>query len=753
MTRRSSLVVPFSTCVTLLALPAAGGTALAQAPPPGAGGVGRTVSPTVTMAPNAPPLPKGVGPLPMTPEGLFLYTVKKGDTCQGIARTFYKDPRRVDLIHNANPRMGPPPHSLREGNMLRLPPSVPAVVPTGEPDARLAFLRNQVDVFVPAERKGQVNDPLYRGNRVNTHEASAANLLFRDETELRLDENTLVVVLGDINAHVAKAPQPAETTLVSGSLRSHLAALAGRPTERPLTTPAATVVLGTGESRVHVDEKRTTRLAVYDGRSKLSAQKKTVDVDKGFGSKAEEGKAPTEPKPLPPAPSWSAPPVGVAFVSAAAASGDPSVASPDGTTSSEGATSSFAYRSGGSAPAQWHLQLSRDDAFQDLAVNAKVPAATNTMEAQRLPAGLYRVRVSAVDDDAFEGPFGPVATLAVVAYTRNERPDGTTEIRFEGQSLRCAVDSGPMVPVGTAVVVPRGKRHVLSCLRQELESPLGQPGAAPRAAEPATPGRLVVDREPLVVARVESTWVSQAPGTGDIRVRLTDAKGRPVVDPSLTAVSSTPAIQVGRMEEAAFDPGLYFTRVHWQGPEATFRLRVPGASGLVDGPEMTITAAGPASRGGDGTGGAFLEGLGGIAVLESGNVIPRAQLGVGYGIPAGPGEVFFGLRAGGALGDKHQDVEVGAPLGFRFGPRGSTFVPYGALVPGVLFQFAEAGATSSRTAVFAPGALLGAGLHAGPGAVFLEGGYRLVVSPPPAASYVPLEGATFSLGYRLHFGE
>lgn len=55
------------------------------------------------------------------------------------------------------------------------------------------------------------------------------------------------------------------------------------------------------------DPKSATRLAVYEGKSALSASGAKVDVQEGFGSKAELGKAPTPPKPLPRAPTWSTP--------------------------------------------------------------------------------------------------------------------------------------------------------------------------------------------------------------------------------------------------------------------------------------------------------------------------------------------------------------------------------------------------------------------------------------------------------------
>ena len=238
------------------------------------------------------------------PAGATEYTVQKGDTCASIATRFYGDARRVDLIHDANPNMGVAPHDLKAGKVLVLPPK-PAVTPPA-PDARLTKLRNQVEVQAPEPRAGKPNDPLFRGNRVGTKESSTADVTFRDETRVLLGENTLVVILGDANARAARL-NALESTLVTGSLRARLSELAGKGTAKPsVATSSGAVVLKDGEAQVTVDEKKTTRLAVYKGASTLTAQKKAVDVVDGFGSKAETGRGPTPPRPLPVAPTLQA---------------------------------------------------------------------------------------------------------------------------------------------------------------------------------------------------------------------------------------------------------------------------------------------------------------------------------------------------------------------------------------------------------------------------------------------------------------
>ena len=63
-------------------------------------------------------------------DDLIEYTVKKGDTCAAIAQRQWGDARRVDLIHDNNPTMGPAPHNLKEGTVLKIPRVIPQA-PTG----------------------------------------------------------------------------------------------------------------------------------------------------------------------------------------------------------------------------------------------------------------------------------------------------------------------------------------------------------------------------------------------------------------------------------------------------------------------------------------------------------------------------------------------------------------------------------------------------------------------------------------------
>jgi hypothetical protein len=269
------------------------------------------------------------------------------------------------------------------------------------PDAQLTTVRNRVEVLNPETKPGKPNDPLFRGNRVSTLEASAADVTFRDETQVALGERTLVIILGDARAAAAKAVAGSgdtQTTLVTGNLRAWMGGARKDGAALAVGTDAAHVRIPRGEAQVSSDAVRTTRLAVYDGASTIAARGTTRAVARGFGSKAELGHEPTPPRPLPAAPAWTTLPA--TLVVDAPIVGEYGVA----TATSPRATS-------------WHVQIARDDGFHEVVADTKAPTEVHRLEARAPGAGRYFVRVSAIDDDQFEGPFGDVARVLVMHVT------------------------------------------------------------------------------------------------------------------------------------------------------------------------------------------------------------------------------------------------------------------------------------------------------------------------------------------------
>jgi phage tail protein X len=483
---------------------------------------------------------------------MFDYVVKPGDTCDGIALRVYGDAKRLDLLHAANPQLGPLPHHLQPGTVLHLPP-----------DASLAFVRNHVDAFTPGQHPGQVHEALMRGHRVSTYDASGAEVVFASDAVLQLGEDTLVVILGATHGSVTKTASASDTTLINGSLRLHLAELAGRPAAATVSTPAGHHVdVGTGEAQVSVDRQQATRLAVYTGGGKLTAKKQTVAVAAGFGSKAEKDSAPTPPRPLPAAPEWSEPLPAVVF-----ASGTADVAG--------------RFRAGpgaGPAPARWHVQLSRDDRYDDVVVDARVGLEVNRLEARGLPAGKYYARVSAIDADAFEGPATPTAVVFVAPLAVQTAGAGGQTGQLElPPGLYCGLDGAPLASTQAPLSVHRGPAHGLRCAAD---------AQGLRATETTLPAASV---GPL---RVDASLDVMGPGTGVVHLRVADAAGAPLVGSSLVARANDGAV-AGSVEPAGA-PGAFTAAVTWREgtPDVALHLVANGVD-QADAPALPLPVPPP----------------------------------------------------------------------------------------------------------------------------------------------------------------
>ncbi len=657
------------------------------------------------------------------------YVVKAGETCSTIAATAFGDIKRVDLVHLLNTSLGPVPHILHAGQILLLPPK-PTPAPLA-PDATLTRIRNVVEVRTPEPRPGKPNDPLFRGNRVGTKESSAADLTFRDETQVKLGENTLVVIFGDTQARAART-NAADATLVSGHLRASLSSIAGKKPDKPrFDTSSGAVVINDGEAQISVDDKQATRLAVYRGGSTVTAQRRTVPVDDGFGSKAEVGRVPTPPKPLPAAPVWTVPPA--ALVLTGGAQGDVS--------------GTYAAGQGpGDAPAEWHVQIARDTNFDTVVVDVRVPVAVVALQAQKVPPGTYATRVSAIDGDHFEGKWSAPASFAVSRLAVLDKPRHRARIETEDKSLTCTVDGGAheLFPIELG----RSSRHSLTCTR---------------AGSTAT---FAIDALPLTQVRATADMLWRSDHAGALRVRLTDENDEPLDRIDVFADAPKANVEIGRFHRFASE-GVYIAPISWKPGAGTprFTLRVAGAfvaetNAVALDPAVAVESKRKAR--------AELSLGGGASVRAAAQLGFSGFVGLGLAVPLGRGDVSLELRG---FGDRYPvasvDVELqgikresrigvtllGAslPLGYRFGLETATVVPYIVAGPQLARQSVDDDATGTRATALALGvyAAVGVGLRAGPGAVFLEGGFRGATLLGKDTSSVSSSALGLALGYRL----
>lgn len=672
-----------------------------------------------------------------TPPTSTSYTVKAGDTCAAIAKRTYGDARYVDLIHTANPNMGSPPHALKPGTVLILPPK-PGAAPAG-PDARVTWLRNQVEVRNPDPHPAKKDDPLLRGNRVGTKASSAADVTFRDETQLKLSENTLIVILGDEQARAARVAG-SETTLVTGSLRSRLAELSGKRHD-VATTTGAVATLGAGEAQVSVDEKNTTRLSVYKGQSELTAEKKTVKVPDGFGSKAPNGVSPTPPRPLPEPPVFQVADKRVLVTEAGSSF-----------------TLAFAFAapppSAGSSPSPaataWHVQLARDPDFREIVADAVVPRSVDKIETKNASSGTYYARASAIDDDRFEGKWSALSHAAVVEVRAKSLPGRRSELSFLPKEARCVVAGG------SGLVLDRSKRPpTVTCTTPTTDEVVGA---------------ITLPKLPLETVKAVAWVVMDSARQGTLHVRLSGAANEPVTGVSIQPTSLPPGVSlVGPIHPLAPESSEYVATISYAADAITGPIGLRVIDGLsISTADAKTNVVPPPPKTEQPT---IALGVGGrlVAIRATQAGAMGLALDGGASRPLGRGRLLVDLggtvdRVLVAKGETTEGRDIARArgniwgghiyAGYRLGGSNNLLAPYGWLGPEITYldtRIRQSGARVDGTAT-ALGVAGGFGveLRTSPrSAVFAEIGGRLSAAIDVQGTTYNATAAAFTLGHRF----
>lgn len=365
------------------------------------------------------------------------YRVQEGDTCAGIARRFYGSARAYDRIHALNPELGPPPHDLVAGRVLRLPR--PGTSIEHLPDAHVTASQRRVEARGPdrgAWAAARVGLSLHGGWQVATHERSSAELTFRDESVLEMREQTLVVIYGG-SRHLARRTE-ARATLERGALRSRLSELAGTTL---VETPSSRATMPAGTAIVTVAEDGSSRVANLGERAAtVSAGDATVSVPPGTGTVVERGGRPAAPRPLPQPPRWASTPEG-RFV---------------GLTGRGGTLrASWQQVSGAS---RYRVEIAVRPDGSDVFAALEVPGDRDSFEIHRVPPGVYYVSVSTIDEQLLEGPPSPRRAMQVLS-ARIIPPGGEAPVEepYDPGDPSRPIEAPRVLP-GTWIVAPIGFR-------------------------------------------------------------------------------------------------------------------------------------------------------------------------------------------------------------------------------------------------------------------------------------------------------
>ena len=393
-------------------------------------------------------------------DDLFDYVVQEGDSCIEIAKRILGKRRHYRAIHRHNPQLGPLPHRLTPGMVLRLPRRDRRAA-----DAHLTGKNGNVQVRRPTTRDWDTarrGMELFRTWRVHSRARSTAEITFLDESSIRMRENTVVIIFGGSKRRARR--QTATASLERGSLRARLREL--NRGKLVVTTPSAEAELTKGRSLVSVDEQGNSRIANHSGeaiavrgwragdrkrkkrkkRKRRRKRTRAVRVAARMGTKVAPGQAPSKPQPLPASPVWHG---------------------------EEREFLGWKHR-GGTIRGRWQpvakaeryrVEIASDSAMDQLLARTLARPEVSGFEAHGLPPGTYYVRVATIDGDGFESPPSQVATMRVLELDI-ALPDGiepvdgerATDTRADDTALREVALSQPphKAMLGARVVSPSG---------------------------------------------------------------------------------------------------------------------------------------------------------------------------------------------------------------------------------------------------------------------------------------------------------
>lgn len=733
----------------------------------GAAGIALAARAEAQQAPARPSAsaaaPSGAFAMPPGNSPMIQYVTRAGDTCPMIAQRVYGSATRIDVIHTYN-TMAAMPHRFRAGVTLNLPRNPPPM--RNVADGEVSFVRNDVHAYTPDDHRARTGEPLSRGHRVGTFANSSAVVTLGDERQLQLEENSLVVLLGRFSYQSGRRETAEDTRLESGTLRSALSALSGRPPPQPVVvaTPAAAVTASAGQTVVSVNARRETRVSVHEGQAEVRARGRSVTVPAGFANSTASGQRPTAPRALPARPRFTASPARLVFVRGGATD----------------VRATYAPAESAPAPARWRVQLARDERFLDVVSDQRVEGSVTTFEARTLTAGEYFLRALAVDAEQYESAPSEVQRVRVVAPAVRPSAPGRRASVDVGPGLFCALDEAPFTAVTAPVELVPARSHALRCADN---------------AEGREPASFEVSAEDsgavTTVARAGAPRWDRGRGERDVLIRVMDAAGTalPNVPPSAAWEGSGELTAV----TATGEPGTYTSKLRWTGraPEARLRVSVNGRElstatlDAVDPPAVSNGTAPGVSPGAplpveapsrwdvgaqlgafalvDRFGFGLHAGLAARRRITFNRVELYVGLGLGYerfgcsGGPVMPDAYCGAAAAGTASTDVNADVfSAGIPvaLGYRVGAH---VLPYVTLQPqlmlGRVVTSTNAGGNSEGALRVTGGGLgaLGLQLDFRPHTPFVEVGYRYGAFRDDRVGGVSIGGLQGTLGYRVQW--
>jgi outer membrane protein OmpA-like peptidoglycan-associated protein len=249
-----------------------------------------------------------------------------------------------------------------------------------DPAGRLTYIRR--DVLTKSQGtldfiRASLNQGLFHLDRVLTRTKSNANVTFQDLSRLNLGPQSLMIMYALLEREF-RLPRQQNIHLLTGGLRTKLNRLKGA---LQVQTPSCVINADSVEVLVGIDQKKKSAVSVFDGKSEVAAQGKSVEVAGGYGTVVEMGEPPAPPEPLPPAPQLQKPmdtEIPVAEASAKAA---------------------VLFQWAGLEPS-YHLQVAADSEFEQILEDEILQQASAALS---LGVGTYYWRAAAISKRGLEG--------------------------------------------------------------------------------------------------------------------------------------------------------------------------------------------------------------------------------------------------------------------------------------------------------------------------------------------------------------
>ncbi len=174
--------------------------------------------------------------------------------------------------------------------------------------AILESFEGDVEVQRPGELTWRTAEPrmrLVEGERVRTRRSSSAEIVFRDNSRLRLNANSLAVIR-ELRHDAVAGGDRSRVALMQGDLVANVSE-GQQPDQFNVHLPDIGTRVESRSFWMNRDEVATTRMAVYDGQIGVSAAGDSVVVRENQGTSIRHRRAPERPRKLLPAPSLRAP--------------------------------------------------------------------------------------------------------------------------------------------------------------------------------------------------------------------------------------------------------------------------------------------------------------------------------------------------------------------------------------------------------------------------------------------------------------